>query len=144
VLEKDHRKTSELFELILDGNPDRPRDEIFQDLKKELLIHAKAEEEVFYAPLQQQPQAQGLIPEAIAEHTEMEQKLRQLDQMSKNSPEWETQLRTLQQSVMHHVKEEEGKIFNAAKKCFTELQVNQMGQQMEAKKLQLLESGALR
>ncbi|MEQ3652670.1 MAG: hemerythrin domain-containing protein, partial [Glaciecola sp.] len=54
ALRKDHDKQRALVKLLLDTQGDSEvRQTYYQQLKKELALHAKAEERHFYAPLMQ-------------------------------------------------------------------------------------------
>ena len=52
-------------------------------------------------------------------------------------------LKEFQQSIEHHVQEEEGKVFPAAKKVFSDDQAQQMAQQYMEFKKNFMQQGAM-
>jgi hemerythrin superfamily protein len=111
LLEQDHRKVEELFDRCENASGDEVTS-ILQTLANELLAHAKAEEQSFYSKLS----ALGdKIEHAYEEHGEMEQMLEECKALVGRPEELLQKLAQLRDAVMHHVAEEEGTIFDAAR-----------------------------
>jgi len=118
VLHLEHTDVSALFEqieaMLLDDSPSEARD-LFIVLRDNLLAHAKAEQAVVYPRFMQIKELADKMMEAEAEHGAVEMLIEQLDGRTPNGEQWLAQLKVLQENVQHHVKEEEGEIFETAK-----------------------------
>ncbi|MCE3232251.1 MAG: Hemerythrin cation binding domain protein [Rickettsiaceae bacterium] len=133
-LKKDHKKVSDLMKELLATRSPEIREEIFEEIKEELLLHAKTEQATFYKALENKRQTGEEIEHAEDEHKEMEAYLKKLDKIDFNSENWIEQFGEFKHSVMHHVKEEEGEIFEQAKKILSERQAEKLAEEMEALK----------
>jgi DNA phosphorothioation-dependent restriction protein DptG len=118
VLHLEHTDVSALFEqieaMLLDGSPSEARD-LFTVLRDSLLAHAKAEEAVVYPRFMQIKAIAEKMQEAEAEHGAVEMLIERLDGRTPDDEQWLAELKVLQENVQHHVKEEEGEIFESAK-----------------------------
>jgi hypothetical protein len=125
LLHKDH----EFFRTILlqlkqtVGTESKSREELFTKFKLEIEPHTKAEEEVFYPPLQENKGFHDDVLESIEEHHVISLILGELDLMSKQGDQWRAKLRVCKEVVEHHILEEEDKIFGAATKILSREQM---------------------
>ncbi len=122
ILHQDHEEIQGMFkemERVSDGE----RQRLFKGLKQELLPHQEAEESAFYPFLEKNQDTRADAAEAIAEHEEAENIVKELDGMSPDSGEWMTKFHDLVKGVIHHVTEEESKIFDDARNVITEEQM---------------------
>jgi hemerythrin superfamily protein len=133
VLKQDHQKAREIFSKIAatSNGAKKTREQLFQQLKRELLAHAHAEEKHFYPMLKNKEQVGDMIKEGISEHHEVEKKLKDIEKMSMETDEWLSSLKELQESVEHHVEEEEGEIFPKAQKILEAKQVDELGDKVK-------------
>lgn len=147
-LHHEHERMMQLFDEIEDCEDQGQRQQLFAELKREIITHSKAEERVFYRALQTDEDAGELISDAITEHKEAERFLQDLDGMSCGSEEWLDTLQQLRSALEHHVEEEESEIFDTAHEVLTDEEAMQMSQQMEREEqrvqqeLPRLEAGA--
>lgn len=129
----DHDRQRRLCERLLDGNDSNgdsgKRRAIFLRLKEELQRHAKAEEQVLYAPMLEIEQTRELAQHSIAEHQEVNQLLEQLGCAEMDSPRWHALASTLKQKLLQHLDEEERVVFRLAGKAFSCLQKDHLGEQ---------------
>ena len=136
LLKKDHEKVSGIFEK-LEPTTERgvkTREELFTQLKNELDIHAKIEEEIFYPAIKEARKTHDITLEAFEEHHVIKQLLAELDKLSKDDETWGAKLTVLKENVEHHVEEEEGEMFSGAKKVLSSEQIEELGARMEAAK----------
>jgi len=125
LLHKDH----EFFRTILlqlkqtVGTESKRREELFSKFKLEIEPHTKAEEKVFYPPLQENKEFYDDVLESIEEHHVISLILGELDLMSKQGDQWRAKLRVCKEIVEHHILEEEDKIFGAATKILSREQM---------------------
>lgn len=142
ILHRDHEVVSGLFDQLdaLKEQRSELRESLFSQLKYELGTHALAEEAVFYPAIREANEARGLVLEAFEEHRVAKQLLTELAGMA-IGPEWEAKLVVLREAIQHHVREEEGAIFNAARSVMNKDELSRLGQRFEQEKQRLAAAG---
>jgi len=130
-LKKDHKLVSTLMDTLLETKNIEERHELFEQIKHELLLHAKTEQDTFYKALESKKPTGENIEEAEDEHKEIEKYLKKLSKLEFNSPEWLEQFGEFKHSVTHHVHEEEDIIFDKAKKVLSDKNANELALEME-------------
>jgi iron-sulfur cluster repair protein YtfE (RIC family) len=136
LLKKDHEKVSGIFEK-LEPTTERgvkTREELFAQLKQELEIHSKIEEQILYPVLKEAEETHDITLEAFEEHNVVKTLLTELDELSKDDETWEAKLTVLKENVEHHVEEEEGEMFKKARKVLSSEQIEALGTRLEAAK----------
>jgi hemerythrin-like domain-containing protein len=136
LLKTDHKKVSGIFEK-LDATTERgvkTREELFTQLKQELDVHARIEEEILYPVLKESKETEEITLEAYEEHNVVKQLLAELEAMPKDDESWGAKLTVLKENVEHHVEEEEGEMFKSARKVLSQEDIDQLGAQLEAAK----------
>jgi len=118
VLHVEHRDVSALFEQIEATCEESPADakDLFTVLHDSLLAHARSEETVVYPRFRKIEGLDEKMAEAREEHAVVETLLAELRAGDMSSEQWLPQLMVLKENVEHHVQEEEGEIFELAKK----------------------------
>lgn len=86
-LKKDHKKVKQLMEDLLASKSEKERAALFEEIKYELLLHAKTEEDTFYKALEDKEPTQERIEEGEEEHKEIEDYLKKLSKIKFNSIE---------------------------------------------------------
>lgn len=145
-LKKDHREVSKLFKKAKKAYASDPQEafKIFEDIKKELLAHAKAEETVFYTPLKDATQEENIDStedvtlEGYEEHHMIALLIKELSMLSCFDEAWGAKLNVLSEMVDHHVKEEETDIFKKARAVFTWQQARDICKEMRSLKEELM------
>lgn len=130
-LKKDHKKVSGLMEQLLLTKNKNERLSLFEEIKHELLLHAKTEQDTFYKELENKKPAKERIEEAEDEHKEIEKYLKKLSGLEFNSEEWIEQFGEFKHNVTHHVKEEEEGIFEKAKKVLSDKRAEELADEMK-------------
>jgi len=106
LLKQDHRNVERLFGEFMESDDPESREDLFQQIHTELLVHAEAEERVFY------PAVEGDAPEAVQEsqreHQEVERLLTKLMEMDFEEDEFDPKFDELVENVRRHVEKEEG------------------------------------
>jgi hemerythrin superfamily protein len=134
-LKADHRKVEDLFTRYEKARKDEKKQEIVQEICRELSIHATIEEEIFY------PACAGfveehLLDEAYVEHDGAKTLIAEL--MSAAEDEFrDAKVAVLREMIKHHVKEEEQRdgIFAQAKKA--DLELVEPGERMQSRREEL-------
>jgi hemerythrin superfamily protein len=137
LLKTDHKKVTDLFEELLAHKDAEVRLKIFDQLKAELLLHTDAEEKTFYEALTSNDKTSKQITHAKEEHNEVKRLIIAIEKISIKNSEWLDTVKTLMQSVEHHVKEEENKLFALAKDSMNEEEIIAIGEEFSELKAEL-------
>ncbi len=123
AIRKDHDIQRDLLEKLIKTSGDtKQRDEIFQSLKKELQVHADAEERHYYKPLIDSDMMQDKARHGIAEHHEIDELIEKLEETDYDSSAWLKTAKDLKHKVEHHLEDEEQKFFQLSGKVLNESQ----------------------
>lgn len=143
ALKKDHEKLKPLLnELIESAKADEKiRVRIIAQIRDELIPHARAEEAVFYNSLRTIDGAKELVAHSYAEHLEAETILRSLQAMEIVNADWTKLAMKLKEGILHHIEEEEGRVFEGAKKVLAVEEAQMMAQAFEKMKPEIRDSG---
>ncbi|HEX8144896.1 MAG TPA: hemerythrin domain-containing protein [Pyrinomonadaceae bacterium] len=136
LLKQDHEKVSGIFEK-LEPTTERgvkTREELFAQLKLELDIHARIEEEIFYPAIKDAQETHEITLEAYEEHNVVKQLLAELEELPVDDETWGAKLKVLKENVEHHVEEEETEMFSSAREVLSSDQIEELGARMEAAK----------
>jgi hemerythrin-like domain-containing protein len=139
LLESHHREIEKIFE-ELEPTTERAvktREEGFRRLQKELEIHTVIEETILYPVLKKQTETRDITFEGYEEHDVAKRLLEEMAMMDVTSEVWTAKLKVLQESIEHHVEEEESEMFIDARKALTQEEIQDLGARMEAKKNEL-------
>lgn len=131
VLKNDHRSVKALLEKIEKTTAeDATRPKLFEQLDRELSAHSEAEEAVFYTPLGKHPEIKDCVLESVEEHAVVKTLLMELRALSAEDETWLPKFTVLKENVEHHVKEEEGPLFEKARQILSRAEADQMGKRM--------------
>ena len=136
LLKADHKKVADILEK-LDATSERAlktREELFTKLKRELDVHSRIEETVFYPVLEEADETHEITLEALEEHALVKQLLEELQALAKDDEQWTAKFTVLKENVEHHVEEEEGEMFKKARKVLSEEAIETLGTRMERAK----------
>lgn len=123
ALRESHERQRTLYRQLIDTRGDTPeRQELFEQLKAELLAHELAEERHFYIPLMEHDAGVDLSRHAISEHHQLDELVESLEEADPATPTWLPLAKKLAEKVEHHLQEEEHKFFQMAGKLLTEQQ----------------------
>src|SRR5678809_358357 len=136
LLKDDHEKVAGILEKI-DGTTERAtkgREELFTQLKKELDVHTRIEEEILYPALEEYEETRAISLEAYEEHALVKQLLEELASARKDDEQWTAKFTVLKENIEHHVEEEEGEMFQKARKVLSEDEIKDLGTRLEQAK----------
>lgn len=134
LLKKDHQNVKELFQQANAAKDSNERKQLFDQIETELEIHAHIEETVFYPALEKREDLKDMVAEAREEHEEVKAVLEEMEDLQSDSDELNSRLQELQETVEHHVEEEEGEMFPKVRELFQEGELEQLGSQLESAK----------
>lgn len=138
LLKHDHREVEELFSQFEGENAAEMKVELARKICTELEIHARIEEELFYpAAREELPEdEQTMVAEAAVEHASLKMLIGEIDGTGPDDPLFDARMTVLQEYVKHHVREEEQELMPAIERA-GEVDLDQLGQQLAARKQQL-------
>ena len=121
ALRISHDTQRTLADQLIRTTGDSPeRNLLFKELKYELAAHAAAEERFFYVPLIAHDMTQEPSRHGIAEHHDMDNLVKELEETDASSPGWLATAKALHHKVFHHLHDEEQSVFQLAGKVLTE------------------------
>lgn len=118
---EDHDKQRALCKKITDSSlTENQKESIWNELKKELEVHAVAEERYFYSPLIDSDKMQEDARHGMAEHHEMDELIEDINNLNYSDDKWMTKVEELTEKIEHHLKDEEEEFFDKAKKIYSD------------------------
>ena len=142
LLKDDHEHVDELlnkFDRMKEG--DERKQQLLEQILEEVRVHAQVEEELFYPALRTLLEEDGkekelkLLAEADVEHETVKWLMAELEGGQLQSEMVDARVKVMGEYIRHHVEEEEGQIFRAAKR--SDLDLEELGRQMDARKREL-------
>ena len=142
LLKRDHDRVRSLFKEYPengDGGAKR-KSEIVGELIRELTVHAKVEEQIFYPAVldRREKESSKIVRESFEEHNIVETLLEELSRMTPNDDQYDAKVTVLREAVEHHAKEEEDDLFPEAEDLFSNEQLEAMGAEIEDRKEEIL------
>lgn len=145
MLKEDHKRVKKAFKdfekLDAQKQPDECK-ELVEQTCGELQVHATLEEEIFYPAVRQALKEQDLLDEAEVEHGSAKQLIEQLQTMQQGGQmdgKFAATFTVLGEYVTHHIKEEEGELFEQCEKAGNKVDWAALGEQMTSRKAELME-----
>lgn len=141
LLMQDHRKVEAIFQQLLQGGGSQAQStSLLAQLYQELSLHALAEENVFYPSLAVDTSMSGQLMDAFKEHAEMKAILGELAALGNMPDGFSDKVTRLMKKVQHHVQDEEGKVFPAAREMLGSQRMQVLGEQIQQAKTMSLAS----
>ena len=134
LLTGDHEKVKQLFQQAQQIQDNQQKKEMFDRIDMELAIHADIEETIFYPALEEHDQFKEMVREARQEHENVEQLLLEIEDLATEDTDFSSQLAELEETVEHHVAEEEGEMFPKIREIFDERTLEGLGKKLESAK----------
>jgi hemerythrin superfamily protein len=137
LLKKDHSTVQSLFSKFdrTGKSSHEKKSELFEKIRRELQLHSRAEEEIFYPALKAlNGDGRRFVSEALKEHKDIDELLTQISRLKPSEKNFDEKVETLIETVDHHIEAEEGEIFRFAEENCSEEQLTELGQQIEDRK----------
>ena len=137
LLKQDHQRVRKLFDEYDeagDGSSKRKR-EIAETIFRELELHRKLEEEIFYPAVNARgnQEVRDLVVENLEEHQEVGSLIEELRELNPGDADYQESFAQLVESVQEHIEAEETEMFPEAEKRLRD-QLDEIGSQMEEEK----------
>src|SRR3954451_11303262 len=141
LLESQHREVEKLFQKIEKTSKGEEKIRLFEEIADKLAIHATIEEHHFY-PAVKEKRTEDILLESLQEHLAVKRVLADLLENDVEDETFDAQLKVLNETVSHHVEEEEDDLFPKVRKILSKDQLEAVGQAMSLEQSELEEKGA--
>ena len=139
LLTEDHAKVKKLFreyEKLSKKEDEDEKEELAQQICKELTVHSQLEEEIFYPAAREAIKDDDLLNEALVEHSSAKDLISEIKSMKIDDPMYDAVVTVLGEYVNHHIQEEEEKIFPKAQK--SKMDLEELGTELAESKKELM------
>ncbi|HEX7705245.1 MAG TPA: hemerythrin domain-containing protein [Thermoanaerobaculia bacterium] len=139
MLKADHTTIKRLLRQLSETSDRavKQRVSLVNELEQVLKIHTQIEEEVFYPAFKaitKGDEAEEMFYEAAEEHHVVDMVLPALKTANPKSHEFKAKAKVLKELIEHHIREEESEMFQEARKRFSDEQLRELGDLMQARK----------
>jgi hemerythrin-like domain-containing protein len=140
IIKRDHRKVEGLFKEYedLEEKASETKREVVGKIINELRLHTEMEEKMFYPIVKGKFSAEDekMIEEAYAEHDVVKRLLEELGVTHPEDPQFDAKVKVLNENIAHHIMEEEQELLPKAEQELTEEELDAIGEEMHAFKLE--------
>lgn len=139
MLKSDHATVKRLLRELSETSEraTKQREQLVAQIEREVKMHAQIEEEVFYPAFKAATRgtdAEDMFYEAAEEHHIVDMVLPALKAANTKSHEFGAKAKVLKELIEHHIREEEGQMFQKARQLFDDQQLRELGDLMQARK----------
>ena len=138
VLRNEHENVKSLFDKY--KKPDTRRTngkkELFDDIRREIMVHSQIEREIFYSALTSTSSttAVSLVAAATEDHRAIEKLFQDLNDMNPSDRSFEAKMARMMDEVIRHIEKEEAEIFDEARKSLVEYRLEELGLEIEERR----------
>ena len=137
LLKADHREVEGWFAQFEKASSSSRKDDLALRICRALRVHTTIEEELFYPAFLTATRDKDLHHEAEIEHEGAKRLIADIEASDMGDDHFEARVKVLSEMIKHHVKEEEqpGGMFAKARK--SDMDLGQLGEDMQARKRSL-------
>jgi hemerythrin-like domain-containing protein len=134
MLTEDHRNVKRLLDELEDTTERgvKTRKELFGRIKEMLTVHETIEEEIFYPALRDHPRTKEIALEGYEEHDVVDTIMGELATLPPDDETWGPKATVMIENLRHHIEEEEGEMFDGARRVFDDDELRELGERMAA------------
>lgn len=138
LLKNDHREVEGWFEEFEETNSGAKKGKLARQICTALKVHTQIEEEIFYPACRAAGIEDDMMDEADVEHDGAKKLIEEIEAGKPGDDHWDARVKVLSEMIKHHVKEEEQRdgMFAKAKKA--DLDLDELGAQLQARKDELM------
>lgn len=141
LLKADHRTVEQLFEKFEVTSSNSAKQKIALQICTELKVHTMIEEEIFYPAFAGKIE-EDLLKEAYVEHDGAKILVNEIEAGSPDDEFYDAKVKVLSEEIKHHVQEEEARSEGMFAQCRkTDVDLVALGEQLAARKLELMQQG---
>jgi hemerythrin superfamily protein len=138
LLKADHREVEQWFEQIAKSRSEDRKQELAEKICNALRVHTQIEEEMFYPAFLDATGATDLHHEAEVEHVGAKRLIAEIEASSPDDEYFDAKVKVLSEMIKHHVKEEEQSGGMFAQAAESEMDLKELGRQLQARKDELM------
>ena len=137
LLKADHRQVEKWFGDFKKARTDNRKRELAARICNALKVHTQIEEEIFYPAFLTATDDTDMHHEAVVEHGGAKKLIAEIEAMRPSADFYDAKVTVLSEMIKHHVKEEEqpGGMFSEARK--SDMDLEDIGAQLQARKSEL-------
>jgi hemerythrin superfamily protein len=141
LLKADHRQVEKWFGEFKKSRSNERKRKLAEQICDALKFHTRIEEEIFYPAFIAATGDKEIHHEAEVEHAGAKRLIAEIESTSAREDYFDAKVKVLSEMIKHHVKEEEkpGGMFAEARK--SDMNLDDLGQELKARKDKLQENG---
>ncbi|HRO02235.1 MAG TPA: hemerythrin domain-containing protein [Terricaulis sp.] len=144
LLKADHREVEDWFEEFEETTSGPRKQKLAKQICLALKVHTQIEEQIFYPACREAGVEDDMMDEADVEHDAAKKLIAEIEAGKPGDDHWDAKVKVLGEMIKHHVKEEEqiGGMFARAKRAGLDLE--ELGQKLQARKETLMKRAKAR
>ena len=137
LLKADHRQVEDWFGQFEKARDAERKQTLATQICNALKIHTAIEEEIFYPAFLEATEEKDIHHEAEVEHDGAKKLIAEIEASSPDDDYFEAKVSVLSEMIKHHVKEEEGPGGMFSKSRDSDMDLDQLGEQLAMRKAEL-------
>ena len=136
LIQSSPARVNELFAKLADTGTGalKTRERLFTELKEELELHAKLEEQNLFPVLRKHKETKDLIPDAMDDNKRLRALLAELDRTAKDDEGFPKKLVELKTVFQQHIRDERKELLPAIKKALSDDEAEAIARKMDSGK----------
>src|SRR5215216_1034743 len=136
LIQTSPAKANELFAKLTEtsGNAVKTREKLFADLKSELELQIKLEEQHLFPVLKKRKETKNLVSDALNDNKQTRKLLTELERTPKESKEFASKVAELRKAFQQHVRAERKELLPAVLKALDDEEAEAIVEKIEAAK----------
>src|SRR5215216_3998418 len=136
LIQTSPAKANELFAKLAEtsGNSVKTRERLFSELKEELELQMRLEEQHLFPVLRKRKETKDLVPDALNDNKETRKALTELERTPKESEEFASKVAELRKAFQQHVRDERKELLPAVLKALDDEEAEAIVEKIEAAK----------
>src|SRR4051812_12577817 len=136
LIQTSPAKANELFAKLAEtsGNAVKTRERLFSELKEELELQMRLEEQHLFPVLRKHKQTKDLVSDALNDNKETRKALTQLERTPKESEEFASKVAELRKAFQQHVRDERKELLPAVLKALDDEEAEAIVEKIEGAK----------
>jgi len=142
LIQSSPAKVNELFARLAEtsGNAVKTRERLFSELKEELELHMRLEEQHLFPVLRKHKQTKDLVADALDDNKQTRKSLNELERTPKESDEFASKVVELRKAFQQHVRDERNELLPAVLKALDDEEAESIVEKIEGAKAEVEEA----
>src|SRR4051794_38391588 len=142
LIQTSPAKANELFAKLVEtsGNAVKTRERLFSELKEELELQMKLEEQHLFPVLRKHKETKNLVSDALNDNKETRKALTELERTPKESEEFASKVAELRKAFQQHVRDERKEFLPAVLKALDDEEAEAIVEKIEGAKAEAEEA----